>query len=258
MDTIFIVLLVIVLITFALVYTMCAYKMNTTKGGNDKLETNEINPIISKIYKTKQVELLDGKTIPLRANVHDKEGLLIYTLVKKHKLTRCMEIGFAMGLSALHICQAFADLSDKMDKSDKMELISIDPFQDKNWKCAGIANIKNAGFEKYHTWIKDKSYSAMPKFLTKQPFDFIFIDGWHTFDYTLVDMFYADRLLRIGGYLLIDDALHQGPSKAIAYSNKNYKHWKRITFDSVDVPKTQVLYQKIAEDTKDWDYHVDF
>ena len=139
--------------------------MNTTKGGNDdlndkmndKLESNVINPIISKIYKTKQVELLDGKTIPLRANVHDKEGLLIYTLVKKHKLTRCMEIGFAMGLSALHICQAFADLSDK---TDKMELISIDPFQDKNWKCAGISNIKKAGFEKYHTWIKDKSYSA--------------------------------------------------------------------------------------------------
>jgi hypothetical protein len=167
MDTIFIVLLVIVLITFALVY-MCAYKMSITNGGNDdsddkmndKMEPNEINPIISKIYKTKQVELLDGKTIPLRANVHDKEGLLIYTLVKKYKLRRCMEIGFAMGLSALHICQAFADLSDKMDKSDKMELISIDPFQDKNWKCAGIANIKNAGFEKYHTWIKDKSYSA--------------------------------------------------------------------------------------------------
>ena len=160
MDTIFIVLLVIVLITFALVYLMCTNIMNTTKGGNDKLESNVINPIISKIYKTKQVELLDGKTIPLLANVHDKEGLLIYTLVKKHKLIRCMEIGFAMGLSTLHICQAFADLSDKTDKMDKMELISIDPFQDKNWKCAGISNIKKAGFEKYHTWIKDKSYSA--------------------------------------------------------------------------------------------------
>ena len=71
-------------------------------------------------------------------------------------------------------------------------------------------------------------------------------------------MFYADRLLRIGGYLLIDDALHHGPSKAIAYSNKNYKHWKRITSDGMDVPKTQVLYQKIAEDTKDWNYHVYF
>jgi len=255
MDAIFIVLLVIVLITFALVYLI--YKMNTTKVGRDEHDnTKSINPIISNIYKTKKVELLNGTMIPLRANVHDKEGLLIYTLVKKHKLTRCMEIGFAMGLSALHICQAFADLED--DKSKKMELISIDPFQDKNWQCAGIANIKRAGFEKYHTWIKDKSYSAMPKFLTKKPFDFIFIDGWHTFDYTLVDMFYADRLLRIGGYLLIDDALHRGPSKAIAYSNNNYKHWERITSDGVDVPKTQILYKKIAEDTKDWDYHVDF
>ena len=36
-------------------------------------------------------------------------------------------------------------------------------------------------------------------------------------------MFYADRLLRIGGYLLIDDALHNGPKKAIVYSDKNYK-----------------------------------
>ena len=252
MDSIFIVVLVIVLITFAFVYLI--YKMNTKKEGRNEV-TKSFNPIISKIYTTHKVELLDGTSIPLRANVHDKEGLLIYTLVKKHKLTRCMEIGFAMGLSALHICQAFADLKDQ---SDKMELISIDPFQDTNWKCAGIANIKRAGFEKYHTWIKDKSYSAMPKFLHKKPFDFIFIDGWHTFDYTLVDMFYADRLLRIGGYLLIDDALHHGPSKAIAYSNKNYKHWKHITSDGMDVPKTQVLYQKIAEDTKDWNYHVDF
>ena len=39
MDTIFIVLLVIVLITFALVYLMCTNIMNTTKGGNDKLES---------------------------------------------------------------------------------------------------------------------------------------------------------------------------------------------------------------------------
>lgn len=37
-------------------------------------------------------------------------------------------------------------------------------------------------------------------------FDFIFIDGWHTFDHTLLDAFYATRLLRIGGYLLVDDA----------------------------------------------------
>jgi hypothetical protein len=36
-------------------------------------------------------------------------------------------------------------------------------------------------------------------------FDFVFIDGVHTFDHTLLDCFYATRLLRVGGYLVVDD-----------------------------------------------------
>ena len=82
MDSIFIVVLVIVLITFAFVYLI--YKMNTKKEGRNEV-TKSINPVISKIYTTHKVELLDGTLIPLRANVHDQEGLLIYTLIKKHK-----------------------------------------------------------------------------------------------------------------------------------------------------------------------------
>ena len=248
-EIFFSIVLLIVVITFALII-MSYKKSKPVEGSGDQVN----NSVIENIYETRRVGLLDGALIPLRGNVNKPEGTFIYKFVKNHKLTRCMEIGFAMGLSALHICQAFEDYLD-----DTPHLFSIDPFQDTKWKCAGVANIKNAGFSNYHTWIKDKSYSAMPKFLNMEPFDFIFIDGWHTFDYTLVDMFYADRLLRIGGYLLIDDALHNGPKKAIAYSDKNYKHWKRIFFDNdVYTPKTQVLYQKISEDTKDWDYHVDF
>ncbi len=45
--------------------------------------------------------------------------------------------------------------------------------------------------------------------------DFIFIDGWHTFDYTLIDFFYADKLLRKDGIILIDDALHKGVEKFV-------------------------------------------
>jgi len=29
--------------------------------------------------------------------------------------------------------------------------------------------------------------------------DFAFVDGWHTFDYTLIDFFYIDKILRSGG-----------------------------------------------------------
>ena len=39
-----------------------------------------------------------------------------------------------------------------------------------------------------------------------QRIDFAFIDGWHTFDYAMIDFFYVDLLLKPGGVLVIDDA----------------------------------------------------
>ena len=53
--------------------------------------------------------------------------------------------------------------------------------------------------------IKDYSVNAS-KLFENESLDFIFIDGWHTFDYTLVDFFYSDLLLKIGGIIIIDDA----------------------------------------------------
>ena len=34
---------------------------------------------------------------------------------------------------------------------------------------------------------------------------FAFIDGWHTFDHALVDFFFVDRMLDVGGIVVIDD-----------------------------------------------------
>jgi predicted O-methyltransferase YrrM len=55
--------------------------------------------------------------------------------------------------------------------------------------------------------------------LRKQPesFDLIFIDGWHTFDQTMLDMFYANRLVRMGGYILVDDCNWESVAAAVSY-----------------------------------------
>jgi hypothetical protein len=55
--------------------------------------------------------------------------------------------------------------------------------------------------------IEEPSHTALPQLLRMgRRFDFILIDGWHSFDYAFVDYFYADLLLNDGGLLLIDDA----------------------------------------------------
>ena len=58
--------------------------------------------------------------------------------------------------------------------------------------------VENAGLGKYHTIIEDKSYNAMPELLKEAgTYDFIFIDGWHTFDYTLIDFFMPINYLKL-------------------------------------------------------------
>jgi hypothetical protein len=41
--------------------------------------------------------------------------------------------------------------------------------------------------------LREPSFLAMPRLLARgAKFDLVFVDGWHTFDFTLLDMFYAE------------------------------------------------------------------
>jgi hypothetical protein len=59
-------------------------------------------------------------------------------------------------------------------------------------------------------------------------YDLVFIDGMHTFDHVLLDFFYANRLIRIGGYIVIDDCNMTSISKAVSYIEK-YPCYQRLT-----------------------------
>jgi hypothetical protein len=55
--------------------------------------------------------------------------------------------------------------------------------------------------------------------------DFAFVDGWHTFDHVLVDFFYIDRLLRVGGIVVFDDASMPAIHRICRYiaTNRQYR-----------------------------------
>jgi predicted O-methyltransferase YrrM len=81
----------------------------------------------------------------------------------------------------------------------------------------------------------------------------VFVDGWHTFDYTLVDIFFAVFLLKVGGLLVIDDALHPGVENTLKYLDTNYTMLKRIKS-----PRSFGAYEKFQDDTRDWNFHKRF
>jgi hypothetical protein len=73
----------------------------------------------------------------------------------------------------------------------------------------------------FFTLIEEPSELALPKLLErKEIYDFGFIDGWHTFDHTLLDFFYLNRMIRVGGMIVFDDANWPSVSKLVRYVSR--------------------------------------
>ena len=216
------------------------------------------SPLIAEIYRSGRVTTASGAVRKISAAVGPKESRHLYCVVRDNGLRRVLEVGMANGLSALAICQALEDAGGPPDA----QLVSLDPFQSTQWDSTALANLGRAGLAHRSRLVEEKSFIALPRLLQevregKAPlFDAIFIDGMHLFDYTLVDLFYADMLLRDGGVLLLDDARHRGVAPALDYVVRNWPHYRLVT-DTV-CGDTLATLVKLGPDTRAWDAHVRF
>jgi hypothetical protein len=153
---------------------------------------------------------------------------MLYQLIRDFKCRRILEVGMAHGSSTLVILQALKD-------SGGGEVVSIDPFQyvdvpggDEIYQVrgGGMENVRAAGFADTHRLIADYDYLAMPRLVQQnEKFDFVFIDGYHSFDYTFLDFFYADHLLNDHGICAFHDTGFRAVHKVIQFvlRNKSYK-----------------------------------
>lgn len=215
-------------------------------------------PYISSLLHLKKIKIGD-EFIDLHSNIKKEEGKVLYKLIKETNATQVLEIGMAYGLSSLFILQALKYYHNKHKNDDdddvNYRLTSIDPFQMTQWKGLGRENLKKTHLIGHHKLIEQLSYIALPELVEKKKiYDLIFIDGWHTFDYTLIDLFNAYVLVKLNGYIIIDDALHPGVNKVTKYVETNYQFLKKIDMGV----KTVAIYQKISEDKRNLSFHREF
>lgn len=124
----------------------------------------------------------------------------LYDLVRATRARRTLEVGLARGMSALAIALALTD------EGEDGHHVAIDPFQLETYSNAALANLAGAGLSHRVTHLDLPDFVALPKLLAERhEFDVIFVDGSHFVDYTFLDVFFAERLLRLGGYLALDD-----------------------------------------------------
>jgi predicted O-methyltransferase YrrM len=231
---------------------------NITKNNMWTNENLIVNDTLKQIFKTSKVLDKDNKEHKFHAGVNPIEGRYLYDCVKDNLYNRVLEIGCAYGTSGLYFTQAFQD-----NNLDDAKLRSIDPMQSTMWMGIGKLNIERANLGKYFKLIEEKSYLAMPLLLNaKKKYDLIFIDGMHLFDYTLLDLFFADQLTKVGGLILLDDIRHRGVNKAYNYILKNYKHWRLIKYTPCS--DTLATFIKLKEEeigepgSREWFTHHDF
>ena len=82
--------------------------------------------------------------------------------------------------------------------------------------------LKRAGFWDMIEFHELPSYLCLPELERRGvKIDFAFIDGNHTFDYVLVDLFLIDKLLNVNGIIVLDDANYASVKKVCRYALTN-------------------------------------
>lgn len=176
-----------------------------------------MNSVLKRILETGSVETPNGEVIKAGVSpIPREEGEFLQEIIRRLKPRTTLEVGLAFGVSALYVCDALAEVQAERH-------IVIDPNQFKGgWGGVGMHNLKTAGFESLIEFYGLPSYLALPQLVAEgRKIDFAFIDGWHTFDYVLVDFFYIDKLLREGGVVVFDDANYPSIRKVCRYAVTN-------------------------------------
>jgi predicted O-methyltransferase YrrM len=157
-----------------------------------------MNSTLEQVLTTRKVTGANGQTHDLHAEISPEEGQLLTELIRKYKPTNTLEIGCAYGISSLYICEALSHQNDHWHTI-------IDPYQSTQWHGIGRENLERAEYY-FHTLIERTSEIALPLLIEKDcSFQFALIDGFHTFDQVMVDFYYVNRLLDVGGVVVFDD-----------------------------------------------------
>ena len=194
------------------------------------------NPVLEALFTTGQTVDAAGETRDVfPRGISRAMGEAIAALIFEHHCLHTMEVGCAFGVSSMFICDALT-----RRRTEGASHVIIDPWQTSYFAKAGILNLERADFD-FFELIEEPSERALPKLWEQgRRFDFALIDGRHTMDQVMLDFFYIDKLLNVGGIIVFDDISFPGVAKAVRFvssypsyqiippfANPKKRHWKQ-------------------------------
>ncbi len=177
----------------------------------------EENSVLKEMYSGASTDT-SGKKLVIHSHIFESYAEALYRAVLRVQPLVCLEVGMAFGISSLAILTA-------LRQNGRGRLISIDPLQSSEWGGAGMDAVRRSGLRDYHTLIEQTDFKALPSLLEQgTQVEFGYVDGWHTFDYTLLDFFYIDKMLSVGGVVAFNDCGWLSVDRVLRFLKSNRKY----------------------------------
>ena len=166
---------------------------------------------------------------------------ILANIVDRLKPVRSYEVGLLSGSSAVTIMAAKPAGAGVLH-------IACDPYQTSLYDGRALKVISDLGFADRFRFAEEAAHASMPKVLAEdgQVQDLVFLDGNHKFDYTLVEWFFADKMIRVGGVVVFDDC-HYPMVQAVANFVEANCPYRFVRFND----RTWAAI-KMAQDKRSW------
>lgn len=238
-------------------------------ANNDKLIDIQYK-YLARLFQKNQITLKPD-FVPVIHNLNYKNDIItnrygnyIYNLILNKNINRSLEVGLGDGNYALYICSALKNQNLK----DNYHII-IAPNQKRLYDNSGISNLQELDYKNLK-FIKKPSFIYLPKLLEKftgktkfkkriflpdyDRIDLCFINKMDTFDRLLTDFMYCDLLLKIGGYIILENLETDAMKELKNYLDSNYTHYNRVDSEY----KAFLIYNKTKDDERNWDFHINY
>ncbi|HMJ97407.1 MAG TPA: class I SAM-dependent methyltransferase [Thermoleophilaceae bacterium] len=179
---------------------------------------SRLDSFIDAAYATGTVRDAEGGEMQLvPTSIERAAGEALRDLAVSEGASQTVEVGLALGMSALFLCQGVLAVDP-----DGGRHVAIDPCQRTDWRGAGLASLAEAGVAGMVEVIEEGSELALPQLVREgRRFDFAFVDGNHRFEAVLLDLVFMDRLVKPGGVIVADDMWMPSVRMAVAYVERN-------------------------------------
>jgi predicted O-methyltransferase YrrM len=150
-------------------------------------------------------------------------------LVRLIPSARVLEIGTYFADTSRYLAEIMVDTGG--------QLTTIDPFG--GARVPGIIARWPGALQQRVTFRPDNSMAFFLKLEERQtqigagaPFDIIFVDGHHTFEYAFFDLMRSALYLRPGGAIVVDNVSQAGPAEALRLFLSDHQHWSLFKIDA--------------------------